>query len=148
MEEEGFYDSLDETPESESTCHSPESSFVNCNAETDQEGEQKSKEESDVCSLIPLYTGEVTKPPETRRQKRRTTRILLPVPEKPRCADSYLAIFHSRIGYPSDVTKKGCAPESVRAVDGDLTKRTVDSQESAAPELFEDAQDAASDTER
>lgn len=160
-EEDRFYDSLDETSELQETSPSEfrvpaEEGSTSClflSNVTDAQSCISNKvadDDGDVSSLIPLYGGEVQKS-ERRQSKKRVKRKpkTLEALEKKTDAKSYVALFHSRIGYPSERLKKAIS-DSARAVDGDLTQRTVgEEQVNNVAEVFEDAQyETADDTQR
>lgn len=162
-EDDPFYDSLDEMSEFHSSLKNPRSSdqegstsclFVSNVTEADSCISSRIDDDCDVCSMIPLYDGEVQKD-ERKQNKKRTKKkpkgleILDKSNNKNRSGNSYVALFHSRIGYPSERTKR-TIPDSARALDGDVTQRTIGELENNnTADVFEDAQEeAADDTER
>lgn len=163
-EEDPFYDSLDEMSEYRDTFtnrHAPDPEgstsclFVSDVTEADSCISSRIDDDCDVCSMIPLYDGEVQMG-ERKQNKKRTKKKpkSLEILDKSNnnrkgSGNSYVALFHSRIGYPSERTKR-TIPDSARALDGDLTQRTVGEQENNnTTDVFEDAQeDATDDTER
>lgn len=159
-EHDEFYDSLDDLPSSPSASlgtprensGSTSCLFVSTEASATNSciSGSRTEEDDDVTSLIPLYGGEVQKSARRKRVKRKPKSLELLEGGRNAKANSYVALFHARIGNPSERCRNKTVPESARALDGDLTRRTVEEEEVTAPvEVFEDAQaEHSDDTER
>lgn len=149
--EDKFYDSLDEMPE---FTKSRETSTT-CLFKSDIEEIQSVADDS-ITTLIPFYRGEVIKadkvgPRNRSRRLKRTPKTLELLEEhwNKKQTDSYVALFRSRIGYCNQKSKKSSILDSARALDGDITRRTVEDVANNATEVFEDAQaETAEDTAR
>lgn len=104
--------------------------------------------QNEYSQSIPLYTGEIDKKlfkqvegkKEARSSKKKISSPIQTVKEP----NSYLRIFHSKIGYSSG---SNVTPDTCRGTDGDLTFRTATSMDSQDTEVFHDAQAAEPDTE-
>lgn len=115
----------------------------------------------DLSSVIPLYKGDVSKSnidvcrkrndenTASKKDCRIQIRNTCNKGSKRNSENSYLLLFHSRIGYPTNLSEcKRAVPDSARAIDGDLTFRSAQSTLSQSTEIFEDAQEQKSDSER
>lgn len=149
-----FYDSLDEMPEILNNNEEGSTSclFMSNVAEVQSSISHRSTDDN-VASMIPLYGGEVQKndrkPKNRRRLKRIPKSLELLESSNKEGTKSYVALFRSRIGYPTGNCRK-TIPDSARALDGDATLRTIgDDVDKPTVEVFEDAQtEASEDTER
>lgn len=152
--EDKFYDSLDEIFETLQKNSSNDDGSTSCLFMSDdmevQSCVNNMDDDGDVSSLIPLYGGEVQKKVSckklNRKRLKRTIKCLelLEDNNKKGQQKSYVALFRSRIGYPSERHTNKKVTDSARALDGDTTQRTVE-DEARTVEVFEDAQDAAAD---
>lgn len=156
-DDDKFYDSLDEMPEFLERKSKNDEGSTSCLFMSDavevQSCINNMVDDDDVSSLIPLYDGEVQKNISckklNRRRLKRTPKCLALLEDERKKGQqkSYVAMFRSRIGYPSDRRNKKVT-DSARALDGDMTHRSVE-DENRTIEVFEDAQCAAAeDTER
>lgn len=155
-DEDNFYDSLDEMPEllHQETSNEDDSTsclFISDTAEVESCINNSNNRDSDaVSSLVPLYSGEIQINDggwkSNKRRLKRTPKCLklLEGCNKKEQRNSYVELFRSRIGYPSDRCGNRKVSDSARAFDGDTTNRTIEDEVRMA-EVFEDAQDAAAE---
>lgn len=159
QKEEYYYDSLDDSLENSDESIKNVRTAVECPKDT-----WNSEDEDDISTIVPFYSGDTYKknmgvhktltssdnqglshcrPSKLNECKKRIFKCV----EEKQKQNSYLSLFHSRIGYPSGDRKINITDTS-RAIEGDSTFRTVSSHDSKEQELFQDAQEEGIDTER